>query len=103
MLSALAPAATSAAMLLLGLLIAVALALLVARRRGWRPRAHAGGRHELGIRVVDVKWLAGRAGCALLEVGQQRFLVPIGEARTPLPLASSASAARAAEERGVDA
>ena len=99
MSSALEYGATPAAALLLGLLTAAAVVLLVARRRGWMPRLGRGSRHDVGIRVIDVKWLAGRAGCALLEVGQQRFLVPIGEARTPLALPAPPTA----QEHAADA
>jgi hypothetical protein len=103
MSSALEYGATPAAALLLGLLTAAAVVLLVARRRGWMPRLGRGSRHDVGIRVIDVKWLAGRTGCALLEVGQQRFLVPIGEARTPMALPAPLTAAPTAQEHAADA
>lgn len=98
MTSPLTSFAASAAVLLLGALLVVAAALLLARSRGWLPGLARGARDESGIRVLDIKWLAGKAGCALLEIGQQRYLVPLGDARTPLALPSPTPTAVAAME-----
>lgn len=38
------------------------------------------------IRVLDVKWFSPQAGCAVIELPQGRFLLPLGQCGTPRAL-----------------
>lgn len=61
------------------------LALLL-RRQGLNLQ----GRMSKGrrLQVVEVVWFRPGSGCALIEIDQRPFVVAIGEARAPRPLAT---------------
>ena len=60
------------------------LALLLRRQGLNLPGRMAKGRR---LQVVEVVWFRPGTGCALIEIDERPFVVTIGEARAPRPLA----------------
>jgi len=49
------------------------------------------------IRIVDVVWFRPGSGCALIEIESRPFVVAIGDARLPQPLAMDVATGTAHE------